>query len=283
MEKSRKEFIGGSDIAAIIGISPWKDIHTLWLEKTGRKEQDPVNKFMQWGIDHEPIARKSYMEKQDIMVNPAFLEHEKYKFCCASLDGITFEGDLILEIKCPSSTKTLEYAKMQKIEDHYMAQVQWYLMVSKAEKAHFWVWYENEQILIEILPNKQYQQMLLDAAIKFWDLVTNDIEPEKKEDSYIEIDTPVFVELSEKWKKANEKLKQAQKEEKEIKEMLLNETDGGNCKGAGLKISLVEQTCTDWELVCAQYGITKEQLKPFQKMKAAYQKISLDKLNKLTA
>lgn len=285
MQTSRRDFIGGSDIAAIIGVSPWKDLYTLWLEKTGRKEPDAVNPYMQWGIDHEDMAREAFIRESKIVVSKPSdsIAHEKYDYCRASLDGITFDGEIIYEGKCPTGNKTMELAKAGKIEDHYMAQIQWYLMITKAQKAMFHVWKgnekwkEEEQVIIEVLPNKEFQAQLLDAAIKFWDLVKNDIEPEKPEDKYLAIETPTFIALSEKWKQVNAKLKQVQKEEKEAKEALLAETDGGNCKGNGLIISLVESKCTDWEIVCATYGLTEDKIKPFQKIKAAYQKISLDK------
>lgn len=30
----RRKFIGGSDVAAILGISPWRSIVDLWIDKT---------------------------------------------------------------------------------------------------------------------------------------------------------------------------------------------------------------------------------------------------------
>ncbi|WP_410960483.1 YqaJ viral recombinase family protein, partial [Salmonella sp. SAL4361] len=35
----RKKGIGGSDVAAILGFSPYKSPYQLWLDKTGRSER----------------------------------------------------------------------------------------------------------------------------------------------------------------------------------------------------------------------------------------------------
>ncbi|MBT9495340.1 MAG: YqaJ viral recombinase family protein [Paucibacter sp.] len=39
----RKRFIGGSDVAAVLGLSPWSTPVELWMEKTGRTEPRPVD------------------------------------------------------------------------------------------------------------------------------------------------------------------------------------------------------------------------------------------------
>lgn len=39
----RKEGIGGSDAAAIVGLSKWKSPYQLWLEKTGQVEAEDIS------------------------------------------------------------------------------------------------------------------------------------------------------------------------------------------------------------------------------------------------
>jgi putative phage-type endonuclease len=55
----RTTFVGGSDVAAIIGVSPWKDQHTLYLEKIGEMPLDPdESKVQRRGqILERPIAQ----------------------------------------------------------------------------------------------------------------------------------------------------------------------------------------------------------------------------------
>lgn len=47
----RRHFLGGSDIAAVMGLSPWKTPVQLWLEKTGRIQEDAPDKARQRRLD----------------------------------------------------------------------------------------------------------------------------------------------------------------------------------------------------------------------------------------
>lgn len=40
--EQRRRYIGGSDMAAILGVDPWKTQVDLWLEKTGRLVDEPL-------------------------------------------------------------------------------------------------------------------------------------------------------------------------------------------------------------------------------------------------
>jgi putative phage-type endonuclease len=276
----RNKGIGSSDIAAIVGLSPWKNIYEVWLEKTGRQEELPPTAPMLRGIELEPIARKAYIELTGNPVIQGVMQSKDFDFFIASLDGINLEGDLIVEIKCPTSKKTLQLAAMGQIEDHYKCQVQWQLMVSGAKKCHFFVWHEDTTEMIEVLPDLYFQQSLIDAALKFWDLVVDDIEPEKTEDKYIEINDASFIEASNAWKGDLIEMKVWQEREKLSKERMLACTDGGNCKGNGIKISLVETETIDWKAICKAYNITDEMIKPFKKEKKVYQRPLLIKEKK---
>ena len=47
----RRQGIGGSDAAAIMGLNPWKTPMDIWLEKTGEflDDEEPENEKMYWG------------------------------------------------------------------------------------------------------------------------------------------------------------------------------------------------------------------------------------------
>ena len=40
--EARKKGIGGSDVASILGLSPWKSQYQLYLEKRGELEEEPL-------------------------------------------------------------------------------------------------------------------------------------------------------------------------------------------------------------------------------------------------
>lgn len=59
----RRNGIGGSDIAAAVGINPYDTPLTLWLDKTGRPTPTPSDKqreAMKWGRLLEPVLRDEF-------------------------------------------------------------------------------------------------------------------------------------------------------------------------------------------------------------------------------
>lgn len=57
----RKQGIGGSDVAAILGISKWNSAISLWLNKTNQTEDDTQeNEAMEWGTIMEPVIRNHF-------------------------------------------------------------------------------------------------------------------------------------------------------------------------------------------------------------------------------
>ena len=58
----RKNFIGGSDAACVIGCNPWKSNVDLWEEKTGRVQPDDISDkpYVQFGIAAEPVIRELF-------------------------------------------------------------------------------------------------------------------------------------------------------------------------------------------------------------------------------
>ena len=58
---NRLGFLGGSDAAAALGLSPWKTPVELWLEKTGKKPSEiPDNIPMAVGRALEDFVAKQY-------------------------------------------------------------------------------------------------------------------------------------------------------------------------------------------------------------------------------
>ncbi len=63
----RKKYIGGSDAAAILGVSPWATPVELWFQKTGREEPQPVDpvreRIFARGKRLEPVILEMVIDK----------------------------------------------------------------------------------------------------------------------------------------------------------------------------------------------------------------------------
>ena len=71
----RRGGVGASDAPAIMGVSPWMDLDTLWLDKTGRRRGGFSNHAMRRGQRLEPEARALYIRTTRVRVEPVCLEH----------------------------------------------------------------------------------------------------------------------------------------------------------------------------------------------------------------
>lgn len=136
--EKRQGTIGGSDAAAVLGISPWKSNVDLWEELKGLRKPKDIsdNPAVDFGKKAEEHIRELFK-----LANPVIqVEYEpcnmwlndRYPWAHASLDGWLTDIDGrrgILEIK----TGTYGYKWYQQIPDHYYAQVIHYMMVTEAD------------------------------------------------------------------------------------------------------------------------------------------------------
>jgi len=98
--KLRKEKIGASDAAAILGVSPWKTILELYNEKMSEElTVPPQNAWMQRGIDLEPEALRAFEIETGYLMSPQVLINPRHQWMMASLDGLDIDGRAACEIK----------------------------------------------------------------------------------------------------------------------------------------------------------------------------------------
>ncbi len=135
----RTKGIGGSDVAAIAGISRFKSAYEVWLEKTGRAvPEEAQNDFTHFGSVLEPIVKREFMQRTGIKVRAkkAILQSGEHPFMLADLDGVINENGkmCIFEAKTASAYKQAVWE--EGVPEGYILQVQHYMAVTGAEKAY---------------------------------------------------------------------------------------------------------------------------------------------------
>lgn len=127
--------LGGSDIAAALGMSPWKSALELWQEKvSGKRLSQQENEAMIWGRIMEPIITQEYVKRSGLMVKPlrSMLQSPQYPWMLANLDGLIEDPDRgmgVFEVKTASAFKQAEWAE-GRCPDAYMLQLSHYLAVT---------------------------------------------------------------------------------------------------------------------------------------------------------
>lgn len=126
---ARRKGIGGSDVAAILGLSPWQSALDVYLDKIGEAEETPDNDAMRWGRALEPVIGQAYTEATGIAFAPgATVIDPQHPELRANLDGIA--ADRVIEIKTARTGEGWGEPGTDEIPVHYAAQVMHYLMLT---------------------------------------------------------------------------------------------------------------------------------------------------------
>lgn len=143
--KDREKFIGGSDLAGIMGLSPFIDRWTLLQQKAGLKERDFFgNEYTRYGDELEPVIRSYINETYCRDFEPAVKIDGDLRGNCDGID----EGGL-LEIKTTSHVyDTLDGYK------GYLVQVLFYMKIFNVQHAMLAVYHRNEDFSTDFDPSR---------------------------------------------------------------------------------------------------------------------------------
>lgn len=179
----RKKGIGGSDVAAICGISKYKSPVEIWMEKTGQIDPVEAGEAAYWGTIMEPIIRQEFTLRTNLNVKivKAILKHPIYDFMLANLDGKINDplvGDCIFEAKTASIFKQDEWDN-DRIPEEYMLQIQHYMAVTGYNRTFIAVLLGGNHFKYKMIDrDEELIGMIIKLERDFWFHVENNIPPE---------------------------------------------------------------------------------------------------------
>jgi len=186
----RVKGIGGSEVASILGLSPYKSVYQLWQEKTKRITPPDLS-----GLPHiirghlgEEACRMKLETERLKAYRPRTWNGKKAWHLCSD-DGYNVDDNSLLEIKCMGRDNH-EKAGKGIIPPHYECQVQWNLFVSGAAFAEFISYRpEDETMHIIQVAHDLVRQAEIEAAVdNFWlNHVMKDEAPEMSDLDFIEV------------------------------------------------------------------------------------------------
>ncbi len=176
----RKKGIGGSEAAAIIGLTPYITPYKLWAEKTGRLPEQEDNEAMRQGRDLEEYVAKRFEEATGKKVRRQYnmLMHDKYDFIHGNIDRQVIGEKAGLECKT-TSIMNLKKFKNGEFPDNYYVQCVHYMAVTGYEKWYLAVLVLNQGFYhFEIKRDEEEINALINAEIEFWNKhIIPDIAP----------------------------------------------------------------------------------------------------------
>ena len=175
--EKRRSGIGASDIAAVMGVSPWSTPRQVWIQKTTPEAPEAMqNEDMSWGLRMESLILDEAAERIGIEIPKTsrglMLRNIDRSWMLATVDGITAEipGQIV-------EAKKVDDWSWDQIPDHYMMQVQWQLAVTGYDKGWIAALHRGRRLeLYPVLRDEEVIAGLVEAGERFW-LLVEQVEP----------------------------------------------------------------------------------------------------------
>lgn len=248
-EQWRKDKIGASDAPIILGVSPWKTPFQLWEEKLGIRASQQKTAAMQRGHELESTALEAYNEHTGNLATPEVCVHPDLPWMAASLDGLSLDGSIAVEIKCPGQ-QDHSVAANGMVPEKYYPQLQHQLAVIGLNLLHYFSYSEDGFHLVEVPRDEKYIKKLLLKEKAFWEKLNGFEPPELSDRDYVQRTDPEWTNLMPRLAKAMANVEEAKAIEKELREQAIALTGGKSCQGAGVRLQkIVRKGAVDYKAI----------------------------------
>ena len=282
----RKQGIGGSDVAAIIGVSKWKTPYELYKDKTSDIIDVVESDILHFGNVLEQVVADEFSHRNNLKVQKrnTMYRHPEHPELIANIDRYVV-GGAILECKTCSAWAQGKFGKAgDEIPDEYQLQVQHYMYVTGIREAYLAVLIGgNEYRQFEIPYHQDLAEFAADKCVEFWqNYVLKNVPPpptsrDTLTDYYIAQSgakitaTPAIMELVEEYKSLKADKKECESRMDEVK-FAIQEFAGCNeliLNPAGDIIATWKQgkdrATVDWKKLCEDHGIAEEEIAKYTK------------------
>lgn len=177
--EARRKGIGGSDVAAILGLSEWESPYSVWADKLGYLPPKEENEAMRQGRDFEDYVARRFCEATGKKVRRVnrILQHPEQYFMLANIDRDVVGENAGLECKT-TSVMNLKKFKNGEYPETYYCQCMHYMAVTGAGKWYLAVLILNKGFhIFEIERDEGEIAALISAERAFWTMVENMTPP----------------------------------------------------------------------------------------------------------
>lgn len=171
----RKKYTTGTDAACLLGLSPWGNPLTVYLDKKGLGEPVVENEAMKWGLRLEAEILKAYAETMKCrLVNVDGYDlktNDDYPHLACSLDGWN------MDLGIPVDAKNIRFCDASRWGEsgtdefpaHYKTQLQVQMMVMNAKMAHLAVLFSGQDFRVyQMQYDEELAEQIVNASDEFF-------------------------------------------------------------------------------------------------------------------
>lgn len=191
----RRKIIGSSDIAAIMGESPYMTKRELYYEKKncwpkGLKKKGNDFVFFK-GHAFEAKAREEYSKYTTANFIPICFESDCGRFG-ASLDGYYEEESRGVEMKYMGEKDLKELLDTGRFNNHYYYQIQWQIAIANLSSTDLVAGNFDRMIVQNVERDEEWCSLLLEKAEEFCKMLDNNEIPPYTKDDIVDIEGEDF-------------------------------------------------------------------------------------------
>lgn len=171
--EERRKGIGGSDVAAIAGLSKYKTPLDVYLEKVEGFYSVNYNDAIHFGNVLEPLIANEYAIRTGSVVHKATkpIISNQYPFMIGNLDYLLVHANAILECKTASIYQKEEWGENDTdfIPQEYLLQVAHYAIITDVEFVDIAVLIGGQEFKIyKYTRNKELENTIINIEKTFW-------------------------------------------------------------------------------------------------------------------
>jgi hypothetical protein len=205
-------------------------------------------------------------------MEPLCLVHDQLEWMRASLDGLSFDGSTVLEIKCPMNVRYQSAAQQGSLRPQYYAQLAARARGLAGGEVHYWSFDGTTGSLVRVRPDREYLKRLLEAEAAFWQLVRENVWPEPAEGELDLSANPKWRQVAARYREEKVRLEGAAAEEHKLRAMLESLATARRTFGCGVELLRSSRKgAVDYAAIPELRGVN---LEPYRKPPVAVVKIN---------
>jgi len=168
----RRTGVTGTDMGALLGLSPFSTPFDVWLEKMNKAPPREQTEDMERGMFLEAGARQWYAHRTGALRvdEPGTVVSRRNPLVIATPDGLALQRDgwRVLEIKMPENDAGWGEPGTDAVPDYYLPQVLWQLVATEHETCDVFAVLRGKPRLYHVTRDVELEGLLVDTAERFW-------------------------------------------------------------------------------------------------------------------
>jgi putative phage-type endonuclease len=182
LTEEEAKMIGGSDLAGILGLSPWSTPLSVYARVKAGQWDAETSPAMRRGTLMEPVVRAMYKaDTNSELLGPQLLRHPRLAYGRASLDDVAVRGGArrVLELKTDGRADAARWGTpgTDEVPDYYLPQAHYYLGtalevgavdVPEADVAVLLLGVDDSPRIYTVTHDPDVYAWLLEGVERFW-------------------------------------------------------------------------------------------------------------------